>query len=217
MSQAHTAADKPHVLLFKSPSCPHCPTLLKIFTQMAQQGRLSGLQVLDVTQESELAAQYGVRSVPWFRIAALEFQGLHSAAELDYWVNHATTNEGIKKYITEQLEAGHLSDISEKLSSEPGWLDLALEIIADVHSPMQARIGIGAMLEGLAGKPALISLVPALGRLTRHDARSVRCDACHYLGLSGDPSARPYLEVCLRDADAEVREIARESLELLPA
>ena len=217
MPQAQPSAGKPHVLLFKSSSCPHCPTVLRILTHMLEQGRLAELQVYDVAQESELAAQYGVRSVPWFSIEALEFQGLHSAAELEYWVDHATSHEGIKKYITEQLEAGHLPVISDKLSSEPGWLAHALEIIADLQSPMQARIGIGAILEDLAGAPALVALVPALGALTRHDAPTVRSDACHYLGLSGDVTARPYLEACLTDANAEVRDIARESLEHIPS
>ena len=215
MREPQNSAPKPHVLLFKSQACPHCPTVLKGFSRLKQQGRLADLQVYDVAQESELAAHYGVRSVPWFRIETLEFQGLHSAAELEYWVSHAATSEGIQKYIIEQLEGGQLQNMAKKFTSEPGWLNIALDIIADLQSPMQARIGIGAILEGLAGTPLLVSLIPALGKLTRHGAHSVRIDACHYLGLSGDPAARPSLEQCLADPDANVREVAQESLALL--
>jgi len=43
----------------------------------------------------------------------------------------------------------------------------------------------------------------------------VRADACHYLGLSGDAAARPWLDARLGDNDADVREIAAESLQAL--
>jgi HEAT repeat protein len=40
----------------------------------------------------------------------------------------------------------------------------------------------------------------------------VRADACHLLGLSGSADAIKYLEARLADPDAEVREIAAESI-----
>jgi HEAT repeat protein len=43
----------------------------------------------------------------------------------------------------------------------------------------------------------------------------VRADAAHYLGLSGNGDAIPYLQPLLQDEAAEVREIAAESLALL--
>ena len=183
MTGGQNTDSKPRVILFKSQSCPHCPGVLKIFRQLEQQGRLAGLKVYDVASDDELAAQYGVRSVPWFKIGTLEFQGLHSAAELGYWVAHAGSTEGIKKYIIEQLEAGRLHGVAKRLKTDPVWQTVMLEIIADLHSPMQARIGIGAILEGLAGDPLLVSLIPALGKLSRHAEHSVRIDACHYLCL----------------------------------
>jgi HEAT repeat protein len=57
--------------------------------------------------------------------------------------------------------------------------------------------------------------VPALGLLTGHGDARVRADACHMLGLSGSTSAIKYLEARRDDPDAEVREIAVESLEEL--
>jgi HEAT repeat protein len=43
----------------------------------------------------------------------------------------------------------------------------------------------------------------------------VRADACHYLGLTGAGAAADYIRPLLDDKDAEVREIAAESLALL--
>ena len=52
-------------------------------------------------------------------------------------------------------------------------------------------------------------------RAAQADAR-VRADASHYLGLSGAAAARAWLEARLHDDDADVREIAAESLAALP-
>jgi hypothetical protein len=41
----------------------------------------------------------------------------------------------------------------------------------------------------------------------------VRADACHYLGLTGDAQAKSWLDARLDDDDADVREIATESLQ----
>jgi HEAT repeat protein len=77
------------------------------------------------------------------------------------------------------------------------------------------RIGAGAVLESFAGQPALADLVDRLGELSAHADARVRADACHYLGLAGSHRARAWLEARLRDDDAEVRDIAAESLDLL--
>ena len=80
---------------------------------------------------------------------------------------------------------------------------------------MNVRLGAGAALEDHAGTPALAALVPDLGVLSRHDDARVRADACHYLGLSRQAAARPWLEPRLEDDSADVREIAREALDAL--
>jgi HEAT repeat protein len=58
-------------------------------------------------------------------------------------------------------------------------------------------------------------VAPELGALTRHADARVRADACHLLSLTHAAEARPWLQACLQDADAEVREIAAESLQTL--
>ena len=62
----------------------------------------------------------------------------------------------------------------------------------------------------------LQALVPRLGELSAHADARVRADASHYLGLSGTAAARDWLEARLHDDDADVREIAAESLAALP-
>ena len=72
--------------------------------------------------------------------------------------------------------------------------------------------GVGVIIEEYEGREELRALVPQLGVLTQHQDARVRSDACHYLSLTHDASARPYIEALLDDAHAEVREVAEESL-----
>ncbi len=61
----------------------------------------------------------------------------------------------------------------------------------------------------------LLALIPELGELTRHEDARVRSDACHYLSLTHDDSAKQYIVPLLDDEHDEVREVAEESLEVL--
>jgi HEAT repeat protein len=69
------------------------------------------------------------------------------------------------------------------------------------------------LLENFAGSDTLRALLPRLGELSQHADARVRADACHYLGLTGDAAARPWLDARVADEDADVREIAAESLQ----
>jgi len=182
---------------------------------MEQEKFISQLEVINITQQPELAQQYGVRSVPWFRIGDLEFQGLHGAAELRYWAQHGQQQDGMRKYMIEQFEAGQLPVVERLIRRQPRWLAVGLSLIADMEAPIQARIGLGAVLENLQNQQVLRDQVTALSALARHADSRVRGDACYYLGLSGSPEALPSLNDCLTDANADVREIAREAIEMI--
>lgn len=202
-----------HAILFTSTHCPHCPSVKKILTELNQSGKLDNLEIYDVASNHELAEKYGVRSVPWFRIGELEFQGLYSSGELTFWVEHATHDEGILRYITEKLKEGQLGIVENLIQQHPAWLDVALRILEDTGAPLQARIGLGAILEGLADNSLLESIYPQLEKLTRHADHRVRGDACHYLGLIKTEASKIALQQCLSDEHPEVREIAQDSLE----
>lgn len=204
--------ERPDVLLFIADGCAICPIVHKILSQLDSDGKLNRFEVINISQQPEVAQTYGIRSVPWFRIGELEFQGLHSASEINQWVAHALSDDGIRQYITQELEGGRLSTILRLVRQHPHWLQISLSIIADLQAPIQARIGLGAVFEDLQGDPLLVQLVPALTELCQHSEDQVRADACYYLGLSRSKAARQALSDCLQDSNREVREIAQEAL-----
>ena len=162
-----------------------------------------------------LAEKFNVRSVPWFKINNLEFFGAHTSAEIEYWVSHAHTPTGILRYITETLEAGQLKQIEDLIRKYPEWLAISLQILADSTSPIQARIGLSAVIENFAGDEILLTILPNLEVLLADEDHRVRADACHYLGMIPSIKIKELLTRCLSDDHPEVREVAEDGLELI--
>lgn len=134
----------------------------------------------------------------------------------------AATREALRLGMRDRAEqfqiwllGGQLKSVLAVVERFPKALADLLPIVANPEANMNIRIGASAVLERYAGNPALQVLVPALGMLAGHGDARVRADACHLLGLSGTTAAIKYLEARLDDPDAEVREIAAESLEEL--
>jgi HEAT repeat protein len=113
------------------------------------------------------------------------------------------------------LLAGQLHRVIDVVERLPEALADLLPVVANPSASMNVRFGASAVFERYAGTTALKTLVPAFGMLAGHGDARVRADACHFLGLSGAPDAVRYLESRLDDPDAEVREIAAESLDEL--
>lgn len=208
-------SEKTQALLLMAPGCAHCPGQLATLCALLEQGQLGRLQVINIAEHPEIAAEHGTRSVPWLRIGPFELAGSHTPEELARWVAHANQGTGMDDYLSELLTQGKLPQAENILRRQPEQLPALIDLLASLETPMAARIGVGAIIEGLEGSPEFHRLVPALVELTTADAPPIRTDACHYLGLSHDPAARQYLQPLLDDPDPEVRETAVESLQLL--
>lgn len=205
----------PDALLLLSSSCPFCPTVLQGLSELVKTGVIGRLEVVNVERHPEIARELGVRSVPWVRLGPFELDGLRSAAELKMWAERAGTAEGLAKYLDEQLATGGLRRVVELVRRDRRWLEGVLRLAADPETSVHVRVGVAALLEELKGDPLLALLVEPLGALTRSPDARTRSDAAHYLALTGDPAAIPYVEPLLHDPERSVREVAAESLAAL--
>ncbi len=205
-------ATPPDALLLLSTHCPNCPAVLASLADMVKGGAVGRLTVINLEQHPEAAGEFGVRSVPWVRIGPFDLAGLRSRQELEEWAAKAGSRTALADYFHALLKDGDLADVLDRVRREPAALAALLPIVANAEASLNVRLGAGAVLEEFAGRPPLLALVPQLGELSVDPDPRVRADACHYLGLSGAPAARPWLEPRLGDEDAEVREIAQESL-----
>lgn len=213
MNKSHSSSVE--VLLFTTAQCPHCPSIKQIFQELAIARPELDLRIYDLGKHTELANQYQVRSVPWFRIGDFEFQGLHSKSDITYWLEHAHDDNTVRRYIVDNLNEGQLTQIDRLIRQHPDWLGIAIHLLADMDAPMQARIGLGALLEGMQNDPLLIPILPVLIEFSRHKDHNIRGDACHYLGLINSEESRQALQACLDDENPDVREIAQDSLQEL--
>jgi thiol-disulfide isomerase/thioredoxin len=205
-------ATPPDALLFVSPGCPHCAAVLQGLSELARQGRVGKLTVVDAAEHPEQAAEYGVRAAPWLRLGSFTLTGAHSPAELRQWAEWANGEAGTAHYVEHLLQQGGYRQAAAFIDADTDRLKPLLAIVADPGANLQVRLGISALLESHASSPALQKLLPQLAELSRHADHRVRADACHLLGLTGSAAARPHVAACLNDANEEVREIAAEAL-----
>jgi hypothetical protein len=170
---------------------------------------------VDASEHPEQAAEYGVRAAPWLRLGPFTLTGAHSRAELRQWAEWASGEEGTAHYVEHMLKLGGYQHAVAFIEADTQRLKPLLAIVANPAASLEVRLGVSALLEAHARTPALQTLLPQLAELSRHDDHRVRADACHLLGLTGSPAARPHLESRLNDEQEEVREIAAEALEEL--
>ncbi|MEZ5454112.1 MAG: HEAT repeat domain-containing protein [Thiothrix sp.] len=112
-----------------------------------------------------------------------------------------------------QLSTGRAAEVTERLQREPATMQVLLKLLGDPRTALSTRIGIGVVMEDLAGTALLQQQVTELTKLAEHPDARIRADACHYLGLSGDKSAIPALQTRqAADTDSEVREVAADAL-----
>ena len=212
MTDAAMNTGPPEALMLLGTHCPHCTSVLSVLSELVKQGVISKLEVVNLEQRPEIGNELGVRSVPWVRIGLFEFSGLHSKAELQSWAELAGTERGMTKYFEQLLGDGEVMRVLGMIADDHSLLHALIGLVSDIDAKINARIGVGVIMEDYEGKPELLALIPELGELTRHEDARVRSDACHYLSLTHNVSAKQYIEPLLDDEHEDVREVAEESL-----
>jgi glutaredoxin len=202
----------PNALLLTAPGCPHCPGVKRALDVLQQEGVISALEVVDISTHPERAAELGVRSVPWLQLGDFVLTGAQTPQQLRQWAERAGDPDAMSSYLAQLLKEGELGEVEKLLAAQPQHLAALLPLLEDEESPIQVRLGVGAILEELEGSEVLRKLLPRLIALSEHPDHRLRSDACHYLGLSHDEEAREALLRCSRDEHPEVREIAEEAL-----
>jgi len=202
----------PHALLFTTPGCPHCPGIKAALEKLHHEGVIGELQIIDISEQPEEAARYGIRSVPWLKLGEFILTGSQTPQQLRQWAEHASDPAGMSNYLAQLLKDGELHSAEKYLKAQPQHLSALLPLLNDKDSPIQVRIGISALFEAFEGSAALQGLLPQLITLSENIDHRLRSDACYYLGLSHDQGATSALQQRSHDIHAEVREIAAEAL-----
>ncbi len=203
----------PNVLMLLSTGCSHCPSVLNILTDLLKAGQIGRLEAINIFEQPEIAQQHNVRSVPWIKIGDIELTGSQSKTEILKAIEHSNSSSGVITHFEEQLNNGQLQEVINQIQKNTEHLSLLLKMMADESIKISVQIGIGAIMEEFAETPALVALIPALTKLTKHPLARVRNDACFYLSLTASPEVKATITSLLNDSDKEVQETAKDCLE----
>lgn len=205
----------PDVFMLMGTRCAFCGPMMQALTELMKAGQINRLEIVNIEHNPQLAAELDVRSVPWLRIGPFELAGSRSKQELAEWLQRAGSEEGIRAYMEEVLSEGNIDAVRKLLKKQPEALNSVIDLMADGDAKINVRLGAGVIIEEMAQSEAFKKVIPRLLEYLHHDDARVRSDACHALSLTGDASLVPEIETLLDDESAEVREIARDSLEAL--
>lgn len=189
--------------------------MLEILSRLVKKGDVAALHIINISQQTEFAGAHHIRSVPWLKIGPFILQGLQSQQEIETWLARSQSEQGMLDYFTEMLTNGELETVTDAVTQSPDTIRLFIPLLASDETNINVRLGMGAILEDLAGQAILDKLLDGLRDLLRHDHARVRGDAAHFLSFINSPAAVEALQTCLTDPDQDVREIAAESLETL--
>lgn len=209
------------ILLFISPGCPSCPHQVRSVATLTLASPRISVEIVDVNQEAEFAAQYGIRSVPTTVVDdELIMVGVIPAPELALRILAQQGPDGDKVIYASLVESGRFTDAAAHL-----WDGTAIETFGELwsKSTLEKRMNLFLVAEeALKVDPECMDpLVPILvsglngeGPLSQDDAR--RGDTADLLGQIAHPDARPVLEALTRDSNSQIAEAAEEALEGWP-
>jgi hypothetical protein len=216
MPENHGSPDAPiQALLLIGPGCPHCSTVLEGLATLIKEGSVARLEVVNIAEDPSLAAELGVRSVPWTRIGTFELSGLYSLAELRHWADQARREDGMTVYLADLMATGRRAQAGALVRRDPALMARLAALLGDAQTELSVRIGVMATLEELQEEGRLEDRAPLFAPLTTHPEARVRSDACYALTLIGGADALAALESCTSDPDPEVRETAIDGVETL--
>ncbi len=201
------------IQLFVSPSCTHCPNVVRHVASLAIAHPLVDLHIVEAERNEERARDYGIRSVP---ATVINREIVEIGLVPKERIISLLTTRGSIFYIQEHIrtlinsgKADHAADIVIA-HQDPRILVPLLQRV-----PFSERIGLlVAMEEALHRDPrCLDSIVDDLVSLLSLENRQLKGDIAYMLGKISHVAARAALERLLDDGDPEVVEIAREALE----
>lgn len=210
------------ILLFVRPGCAVCPHQLRSVATVTLASERIGLEIVDATEEPELAARYDVRAVPTTVVDdELVIVGVVPAQELAWRLVERQGPEAERLIFTGLVASGRHADAAERLADGRGaasFLALWGDGGTEARSALLEVAEQAHLLDPGSLSPLLPDLLAGLedgGPLSRDDDR--RADTADLLGRIGDPGARATLERLARDPDPDVAEAAEDALATLDA
>ncbi len=194
------------------PGCQVCPQMERLFHQMHQQGAITDLQIFDVQQHPELAQKHNIRSVPYYLINGVAFNGLKTRGEIDQLLQKDDEAKWIEM-IREELSNGELESVEQVIRQYDAARKAMIELLMDADTALVVRIGLTAVIESLATGELLKDYEQSFIDMTAHEDERIAVDALYYLSLMETPACLSTLNEMAINGPDNLRAHALELLE----
>lgn len=212
------------ITLFISPGCAACPHQVKTLATLILASPLIAAEIVDISQEPDLARQYQITAVPTTVVDdELVIVGVKHPVQMAEILLAREGPDGEVALLTSLLESGRMEEAADRILYGPApvaTLQAYLELWA--KSTLQDRMGLTLLAESVLEQnpegldpllPALMTGLQTAGPLTEDPSR--KGDTADLLGRIGHPDARPVLLMLTEDENPEVAEAATDALEEL--
>jgi hypothetical protein len=207
------AASPATVEVLIASTCPSCSAVVGACAKVAVRNPRLQLVVIDAQYFRELAG--ACKSVPTVIVdGARTVVGPLSTEELEEILLERDQPDYALKALASIVDTGRFTGALPLLSTDAGLMALA-ELMGD--GAMQQRLGLMLLVEeAVQTNPhALDAALPYLLPLLEVEDPTLRGDTADLLGRIGAPGAREALTRLLSDDNADVRDVAEESLSKL--
>ncbi len=199
------------IKLFVMQGCQLCPQMEAIFKKMHENGAISSLEITDLAQHPELAEQYHIRSVPYYFIDGVAFNGLKSEHDIEQLLQQDDSSKW-KQILVEDLSSGQLEAAEKQVRQHSAARDAMMQLLAADDTALVVRIGLSAIIEAMAGEGLLSDYEEQFIELAHTANPAIAQDAIYYLSLlNSDNSLQALLDIANDDSSA----VHQQAAELL--
>lgn len=121
----------------------------------------------------------------------------------------------MKKMIADHMENGFLENIIAMFRKDKSLYPIIGDLLGDERS--RVRLGATALVETLISEAPdnLPDTIPGIAMLLKNTNPTIRGDAANVLGIIGHKNALPFLSEAAEDENAMVREVVKETIEMI--
>jgi len=199
-------------MLFTMSGCQICPQMERLFHSMHDNGAIEGLEVIDISQQPEMAAKYHVRSVPHYLINGIAFTGLKTRQQIQKLLVEQDKTWW-RDTIASELKEGQLETVESSIRQNPAALRAMLFLLGEKDTTLVVRIGLTAVIESMAGQQLLNDYEQEFIALLANPDEAIVTDAMYYVSLLGTPAAIKALTNMAKHGAQNIRTHAAELLE----
>jgi hypothetical protein len=207
-------ANDNRIRLFVMHGCQVCPQMERVFRTLLAQGDIAGLDVIDLGEEPQQAQKYAIRSVPYYLIGEVGFNGLKSAGEIKRLLQLGESG-GWQDRLSEDFRQGDLAQAERDIRQHPTAQRAMIALLESPQTELLVRIGLTAVIESLASEGALNVLEEAFIGLADSTDKRIATDALYYLQLQASAAAVKKLREVAQGDDSTLAAEARDLLDEL--